>query len=746
MHDTYSYDHFDLRKWFTGIYRNKLLILGCIAITVALALFYLWRSTPMYYIQSSLVIMDENKGERMSVSLKELNFLDDQKIVENEAEILKSATIIRKVVQQLNLDVQYYRQPGPLKQQQIFYNSPVDLVAITGTPEPYAEFCLVIANDNSYYLNNETNLLYQFGDTITKNNYSFIVRRSDFFKQRDGNKYLIKLLPVNDVVQELRGGTSITVAGKNSSVLNMALLHPSPRKGTEILSSIIAEYNLSNKREKQMQTDTILSVIEKRLSLISGQLKKFETKEEKYKIQRGITQLSDDSKMFLDKAKSNDQQLTETAARLALLEGLEKFVMNPGAGLAPPTIGEQDPSLVNNVNDLNRLELERRSLESTTGAQNPALQVKLDQINGIRANILGNVQLRKNDLLNRLNELQNKKNNIESNILSVPVNERQLLELLREKNIRENIYTYLLEKREEASIKDVSVFQKMRVVDAPYSSTYPVQPKKKIILAGAVFIGFLLPLFGLGINNQLNNKVHSMHYIEKISGVKVTGEVSGSIRAARPAFGHHKNIVAEQFRRIRSNLTKQVSSTVNNKVFLLTSAVKGEGKSFVAIHLAICFSLTGKKTLLIDGDLRHPKLHKLLNMPESTLTPSAFNAVVTHPDHQCLDVIRGGISEQGSELWEGDLSGFFNELKERYDYIFVNSPPFSMFADAQQIEKYADATLFVVRHNYSTTQDVECIRKAVSQNLFKNPSVIFNNVPLSQIYDKKIVRGKYFRY
>lgn len=752
---TFSYDHFDMRKYLAGIFRNKIIILGCIIVSVLIALFYLWQTTPLYKVQASLVIMDEKKGEGVSVSLKELDFLDDQKIVENEAEILKSESIISKVVKQLRLDIAYFRVINPLKQQQLFYTSPVYATIIKSSSALYKNALDVSLVDQQRYKLLNGKRFYLFGDTVVQNGFKVVINKSPLFVMEPGQLFRIKVFPVNEVTQNIKSDISIAAPGKNSSVLNIAMLHPSPQKGVEIIRGIIAEYNRVNTAEKQIRTDTILALIEERLSLIANQLKKFDLSEQNFKIEQGITHLSDDSKMFLDNVKLTDQQLSETTAKLALLNDLERYVLHSNGGVAPPGLGDNDPLLVSNVNQLNQLELERKTLESTTGKQHPLLKVNLKQIKDVKNNIIKNLQLRKKDLTGRLAELKNTKRNIDADISSVPLNERNLLEILRERNVRENIYTYLLQKREEASIKDVSVFQKMRQIDIPYSSAKPVKPNKLVVFAGAVFIGFLLPVFSLNIKKQLNNKILSRQKIEKLTGLRVIGQISRSPHFEYTAFQKEPTVIAEQFRHLRTNISRQIHSSEHSHICLVTSSKQGEGKSFISINLAISFSLLGKKTLLIDADLRNPKLMGILNLPENrnlidelrTDSPDISKVIVAHPEHMNLDLITSGaLGEMSSELWGGDLTRFFALLRTRYQYIFINTPPFRIFTDALQIEKYADASIFVIRHNFTKTDDLEHISKSIAQNYFKRPSVVFNNVPLLQLYDKKMIRGLHFRY
>lgn len=749
----YDQARFNASDYFRRYTNNKWMYAVSMVLCLALAVLYWWLSTPQYRIQSTIVIKDEKKGEANSINLKELDFLDEQKIVDNEAEIIKSESVISRVVEQLSLHVTYSGKAAFIKQVPLYVEVPVSIRLQQIDKELYKNpIDIELINDQQYRLLSSGNT-YRFGQSVSKGKSAFIIDKTAWFNDNAFKQIRIAIALPEEITQNIKKGISIGTPTKNSSVLNISMLHPSPEKGTAILQMIIDEYNNANIREKRAQTDVILRMVEERLSLIAEQLNSYEHKEQNFKVQQGITNLSDDSRMFLDKVKENDQLISQNRILSDMLTAVEKYVSEGNASLAPPNIGINDPVLQDLVNRLNQLEVDKEKLLRTTGESHPLVVAKNNQIKATRLSILQNIQLQKKNIETTLARLQKNKLQIDSRIGSVPGSERNLLEIIREKNIRESVYTFLLQKREEASLNSVAAFSNMRIIDRPYSTARPVKPSKLVILATALLLGIILPTILINLLWMMNNKVNNLPVMEE----KLKGHIVGFIphikKTKELPFSQQPSIMAEQFRRIRTNINK-ITAQHTARTMLVTSSIPGEGKTLISMNLAASFALLKKKTVIIDLDLRKPRIHQLFELPVDKDLGQYLSGATQHIEELIgqdsktpyLHVLAPARSvDQPAEILETGLGRLFDILKQSYEYIIINTPPYGVFTDAQLIEKYTDIALLVIRYGYTPARQLEKLQELLFRKEFNNIRFIVNDVPLEDLHEKKTYKSKYFK-
>jgi len=742
-------DDFSARNYLEKYFRKKLFFIFSIVISVALTFAYLWLKTPLYQIQSTLVIKDEKKGESNSETLKELDFLDEQKIVDNEAEIIKSATIIGSIVERLSLDKSYAVKHNIFKSTPLFNHSPVELKTIGSYTTDAPPIDIKILSKIHYQLaGSPTN--YKFGDTVKAEGGNIVLLATKYFTVTD--KLRITISAKDLVTQNIKKNILVSTPSKNSSVINISMLHPSREAGSRILFEILKEYNQSNIEEKKKQTDSLLKLIEGRISSVSLQLGAAESSEETFKSNKGITTLSDDSRMFLDKVKENDKNISETKIQLEILSTLSGYVNNTATSVAPPNPGINDPYLLSMVNKLNQLQLEKETLSKTTGNQNPLVLTKLAQINEVKRSISQNLELQKSNLNATISQLMTNKRSVDANIGSVPASERKLLSIVREKSIRESIYLYLLQKREEASIADAAVFSKMRIIDNPYSSIKPVKPNKIVVFLTALLAALLFPALVINLLSSFSNKVISRKMITDKLDVPLIGEIATMKKFEYLVAGKNKNIYAEQLRRIRTQI-ERLQSNKTAQTILVTSSLNAEGKTFVASNLALSFAMIQKKTVLIDFDFTFPKIHSIYEQAENNRFNEYLSGTLNDPwqlavpyvKHTNLHIISNAGAKNeadGSEF--RNLEDLFGFLKNNYEIIILNSLPYRIFSEPLALEKYCDLSIINIRHNVTTKKSLDYLNDAIQQKAFRNPVLVYNDVPLKDLYDVDILKNKYF--
>jgi tyrosine-protein kinase Etk/Wzc len=743
-------DELNLRSILSKYFKHAWIYLLTAALFIGFAVLYLWWKTPLYEIQARLVIKDEKKGEGTSTTIKELDFLDEQKIVDNEAEIVKSENIIRKVVQKLQLNIAYYSETGSLRNTPYHFRQPV-IVDLIEAPQASAQLSIRTTGELNYTLEGDA-VPHRYGDTVNFGGLSFVVRPSRNFSANQ-SKVLVKVETLSSTTQKLKSDLTVTAPSKNSSILNLRMLHPSTGKGRLILQEIINEYAASNNDEKKLQADSITRIIDERLAFISRQLSSFEQQAEAYKRTNGITDITNDSRLLLGQVESTDTKISAAQIQLNVLTGLETYVTTASGGLAPPQTESTDPVLIGMINRLSTLEMEKETMMKTVGEGNPLLEGKRSQIANLRKAIIENIGLQKSNLKGTIRQLSSEKSAILSDISLVPANERNLLEIIREKSIRENIYTFLLQKREEASITNASVFSKMRVIDAPYSSATPVKPNKLVVVLSALLLSLIVPTFIINIRRGWNNTVSDRNrLISSFDGVPLA-EIGHISKFNYNVFSSPSpNVALEQFRRLRATIVKTYPGNECRSI-LVTSSTASEGKSFTSLNLAMSFASNGYKTLMMDLDLRNPRLHSIIDTTgHGTINDlirgnetDLSKIIVQHPDFSDLYLLPA--SKAGNDAFELQgkmLDELFRYLKSEYDFIVMNTPPYRLFSDALQLEKFADVNVFVLRYGFTRRSNVVYLQEALRRKEFKNPMIVLNDIPLQELYEKQLYKGEYF--
>lgn len=749
----FSEEEFSLGRVFRKYIRKFPWFILSFLLFGGLAFLYLYTSTPLYRIQSSLVIKDEKKGESISLTLKELDFLDEQKIVDNEAEIVRSETIIRRVVDHLDLNIGYFVRENFLRKFPVYDESPIEVKVVSANHELYKEPIKVDLTENDIQLEGVSGK-FGYGDTIRLFQTAAIQ-----IQKKEGFHLLFPKMEIHCsdpdlTTQQLRASLAASTPSKNSSVLYVSLLHPSRTRGTRILEQIIAEYDLSNILEKRNQTDSIIRLIENRLQLIGDQLNSLESKEESYKEGQGITFLSDDARSFLDQEKINTEQLVEAKTQLDNLTRVEEYAKGSGSLVTPPNTSLNDPILTNIVTQLNQLELEKQKVLKKSGPQHPSVIALNQQATELRKNLLSNINIQRRSIQERISLLNQSKAKINSGISRVPASERNLLALMREKTIRENIYTYLLEKREEASLSDASVFSKMRIVDEAFSTVKPVKPKKSVIIGLALFLALLVPILLIEFRGILNRKINP-RFVSQKQPYHVLGYIPHLKNFNWNVYDSGETIAAERFRWIRTSIEKMnAGKEWPVKVILVGSPSENEGKSFVTYNLAQTFSRMGYKTLLVDMDLRKQKLASLYptiasgEFLEYLRTGEAhLNLLIAKGTASTPDILSGNypVPKDQEVFQPGVLKKMFEQLRSQYDYVIINTAPFLLFTDSYLLESFSDLNLVILRHQYTGMDQVESLVEFVENNNMKKPHIIYNDVPLRELLGKKQLKS-YYKY
>lgn len=712
-----------------------------IALTLTATFFYLQITQPVYSAKTSILIKDEKKGLGGSQGdiLSELsNQFGGNKLVENELEILKSQTLMEQVVKDLSLDVAYTTKDG-LRTINLYGESPILIKPEIITDKGYEEPLEIHLTDSTHFTFNDEDKTHTFGQRFNNAWGAFIVTKG---KKSDVSDIKVSFGDVKNLAEDMLGRLGVQQPNIKSTVIELTYEDVSVQRGKDVLNKLLDVYVQSSLSDKNSEASNTLKFIETRLGLITGELGDVEKDVESYKTTQGITDISAESQLFLENIKENDAKLNEVNTQISILESVDSYIKNAGDGaVAPATYMINDPVLVSLLTKFNELELQRERYARTTTANNPLLQTINTQLDGTRQAIRENVQNLRRGMDVTKQNLQGINTRFSAGLRSIPQKEREFVGIKRQQSIKEGLYLYLLQKREETALMYASTVTDSRLIDAPISTFHPIKPKRPLIWGGAAVAGFVLPLLLINLIFLLNNTVQNRDEIEKTTHASILGEI-GHMKTAKGEPGEDaiikmtsRSAVAEQFRALRTNL--QYLGDGSCRVLMFTSSIGGEGKSFVSINLAASLAYSDKRVLLIGLDLRKPTLHERLQVPNQYGAsncligqgkPSDFiQSTIVHPKFNVLT--SGPIPPNPSELLSnGRLPLLIQELRKDYDYILIDSPPYGLVTDSSLIAEHVDATLYLVRYNYTLVDHLKRIGELQRAKRFSNLSVIFNGV------------------
>ena len=700
-----------------------------------LAFLYLKIQTPQYKVSSSILIKDEKKGLGQQDDLmQQLNLFSSNKVVDNEIEILKSSVLMKKVVTGLNLDIRYYVN-GLFRDTELYDDSPVALQLIRPNALIYKEpLDLAILNKGVIRMNGQ----YFQMDKPVETPYGLLIVRSTQ-KYSRVKELKIVVLHSGALVESLIKKLEILPSSKMSTVLMMSLVDPIPQRGCDILNKLVEYYNLAGVEDKNKVAASTLIFIEERLKLISKELGDAEKTVEDFKVGSNVTDISAESNLFLTSVQQNDTELNQVKIQQQVLNNIDQYVRSKGntTGTVPATMGISDPILLSLINQLVEMEGKRTNLLKLVSPGNPMVQSIDDQINSLRKGINENIASMQRNLAITRQQLESRNQKMEGMLKSIPGKERELVDVSRQQSIKNSLYIFLLQKREETALSYSSAVSDNRTVDIPIGSSSPVSPVPKLIYLIFALVGLALPFSTISIIDLFNDKINHHKDITDVTSTTILGETS-HVNNAEPLVVTKlgRSIFAEQIRILRTNLA-YVTPGSKLQSILFTSSISGEGKSFLSLNLGASLAMMDKKTVILEFDLRKPKLNLALNIPNTSGISNYLigqvdleSIIIPVKEQPNLSIITSGsIPPNPVELMvNGRLKEMFAALKEKFDYIIIDAPPIGIVTDAQILEEYADATLYVLRCNYTPKSYLKFIDSLHKDKKIKHLNLILNEV------------------
>ncbi|MBH1960936.1 MAG: polysaccharide biosynthesis tyrosine autokinase [Flavobacteriia bacterium] len=725
---------------------------------VSMALFYtaaqiyLRYAEPQYYTKTSLKLL-ESKGKSTSAlnDLKNLGMgVSGSDELQGETTVIVSKPILQKVAKNLNLDVAVYSS-GKIKEFELYTNSPYDAHIISiNKPSGFsgASYMLTPVGNNSYRLSGSAKI-YRFGIPAK---VSFGVIQIDA-KPGTNNRIPLKFVfkNISRVVGGLEGSINVSLPPNKGMLMEVSMVGPVPKKSEDILNELTKQYLIDGVNDKNEEAQNTQNFINERLEIITEDLSGIEGEKENFKRSNEITDLESQAGIALNNADANTKAVVEKSMQLDVVNSVlsaagSEQLLPSGMGLSA--------GAESSITQYNELMLTRnRVLKQATG-ENPAVVEMNKQIGALRNLIRKNLMESRETLQLQIAQANAQLNVAKGNISKYPTQEKIFRSIDRQQTLKEQLYLYLLQKREENAITLAVTAPKAKIVN-PAFTTGKVQPQNQQIILGALAAGFLLPLVFFFAKNTLDTKVHTKeHILSHFPDASIISEIP--VQEVKDELVHPNDfsVFSESFRILSSNLKFLLKAKNQEKggVVLVTSSIKGEGKTTVSMNTAV--TLAGSSSVLIIGaDIRNPQLDRFFKGNNTGLTdylvsddqePEAF--IVPSGLSENLDVMFGGqIAPNPNDLLDMQkLDTMLAVLKTRYDYIILDSAPVMLVSDTLHLIEHADAVLYVVKSDFTEKEMIDFAYGFRNENRIDNIAFVLNSVkPENTRYGTTIGYGYY---
>lgn len=733
-----------------------------IALFLILAKVYLRYSIPVYKAVATIQIKDERSGNLASElsAFQDLGlFSGSKKNLYDELEVLKSNSLVEKTVKRGNFNIVYLAE-GRIKSSDIYGGNPIEIDFKKKDEFFYKKdttINVVINSNKTFELFNQKNTslgTYNFGQVIeSKNLGPFVIKEKNVINDEgkivnhefNEKKVSISLYSLKNVSNAYKASLSVEPLSKFSNVVEITTTNAVTKKAEDFLNKLVEIYNEDAIADKNLISEKTAKFINDRLAIITQELDGVEHVVEDYKNKNKITDLQTEAEIYLKDASEYQTEKATVTTQVRVIDLMQDYLKKAKSDdIIPANIIPNDDKSSLAIAEYNNLIIERNRLLKSSTEENPLVIRLTDKINTLRINISESLSRLKTSLVVKNRGVDNQGGVLKNRISKLPKQEREFRGILRQQQIKEELYLYLFKKREETAISLAGTAPVSKVIDKAYSLDSPVAPKRQLIYILALAFGFLIPFGIVYVLDILNNKVKSKLDIEYL-GIPFLGDVPHSDTNNEIIQPNSRTSSAEAIRIVRTNLEFILNNVDSGKAktIFATSTIPGEGKTFIAVNLAATIALSGKKVLLIGMDVRNPKLSEYIEVPYKGLTnylsskdSNLDEYIVRKEGYQHFDVLPAGvIPPNPAELLMGQkVEQMFNTLKTQYDYIVVDTAPVSLVTDTLLVAANADAFLYVIRANHLEKPMLKTPETLYREKKLPNMSVILNDTDISAGY------------
>ena len=752
---------------------------GAVIVCLISAYIYLYVATPVYNISATVLIKDDKKGGSSNnvAGLDELGLsglITSSQSIDNEIEVLRSKTLVKEVVNYLNLYVTY-QDDDQIPSKELYKTSPVQ---VNMTPQEAEKLKTKVVIEMVLHPQGSLDVNVKMEDKEIQKHFEKLPAilptnqgTLSFFQTTDSISSK-KNEEVGSPVQDMRHITatisqpmnvarrycenlSIEPTSKTTSVVTVSLKNSSLQRGQDFINQLLEMYNRNTNNDKNEIAQKTAEFIDERIGIISKELGSTEADLETFKRDAGITDLSSDAQIALTGNAEYEKKQVENRTQISLVEDLKKYLGHNEYEILPSNVGLKDITLAAQIDRYNEMLIERKRLLRTSTENNPAI-INLDtSIRATKANVQATLEGTLQGLFITKADLDREAKRYMRRISDAPGQERQYVSIARQQEIKAGLYLMLLQKREENAIMLAATANNAKIIDDAIADVIPVSPKRSIIYLAALCLGIVIPVVVIYMIDLTKFKIEGRADVEKLTSVPIAGDIpltdeKNTKEGSIAVFENQNNLMSETFRNIRTNIQFMLQN--NKKVILVTSTVSGEGKSFTSANLAISLSLLGKKVVIVGLDIRKPGLNKVFNLSskEKGITQYLANpemdlmSLVQLSDvNRNLYILPGGtVPPNPTELLARDgLDKAIEILKKNFDYVILDTAPIGMVTDTLLIGRVAELSAYVCRADYTHKAEYTLINELFHEQKLPNLCTIINGVDL-----KKRKYGYYYGY
>lgn len=710
-------------------------------------------SKEIYSVSGKLLVKNPAK-DLGNDKFDDIFMMQGNRNLDDEIEIIRSRAIATRVVNALGLQLSFSNK-GKIRSSLVYPDDiPFNFVIERADSLTGFAVTIVIVNDNQFRLNEAPELHY-FNQSITIPQATFRLTHNG----RDrisfaSNEFTVSLQPTKNVAAGLSGSIRVIQASDFSNVLIIAYETESPKMGIDIVDEYMHQYQLASLEDKKQIASNTLEFIDTQLIAVKTELGAVEKNLQDYQERNRIFNPENQVQLFFDKQSENEKQITQQTVQLKVIDYLINHISTKSNtnDRVISALGIQEPSLVQQINEYNRLQVEREGNLKSMPAGNPIIRTIDAAIEKLRADMLANLNNIRQTYVVTLSDLTRKNRQSDAELNAIPRKGRELLERERQQNILQELYSYLLQKKLETSIASASTISNIKVVEPAAFNGVPVTPNRRGAYMLALFVGLAIPAGIIFLLEFLNDKVKVKKDIQQITDAPILGEIGHAENSSTLVVTrNNRQFLAEQFRIIRSNL-QYILPKADKPVILVTSSFSGEGKSFISTNLGAVLAISGKKTIILEFDIRKPKIMKGLGLNERKgLTNYIIGNVeledVIHPVPEVDNLFVmpcGPVPPNPSEMLLNErVKELFHTLRQKFDTVIIDTAPVGLVSDGITLGQHADAAVYIVRHNYTLKKQIQLIDELYKQAKLPHLSIIINDIKSSTGYGGYYGYGQY---
>lgn len=754
-------DDIDLRDVIFKYLRHWRWFVASVLLFLAIGLLVYMKKDRVYDVSSSVLVKEDKGGSQKTGALgdlESLGLISTTSNIDNEIAVLSSPSLMKQVVSSLDLYTSYF-QNGYFRDTEVYTGCPykVSLLSIAPDEFPGTLILNIYKTDSGFELwgsheqrkvttDINVKLAKLPGEIDLPNNLgklSVAYRELDSIISEDSETYHVVLKNVTTVAAEIVSDLKISPASKSASVLNISLSTLNSVKGVDILNQIVKTYNTNNVAENNEIAINTSKFIEDRLITINSELKDVEDKVVDYKTQQGITEIEPEIQMLVTQSTSIEQNKIQIESQLKTVEFVEAFLQkSENRDKLIPNLGIVDPTLSTLISQYNAALLAYERVEKSTGEANVSRIKAVEELKGMREGILISIRNQRQSISLSNRELGKQLSSISSRVKALPSQQRNLLEIMRQQQVKQTISVFLMQKLEETNLGMAATSDKARIITDPWTTGGFVQPDRNVIFLAFILIGLIIPVIVIFLREKMQLNIANRKELEQLSDVPVIAEIMKKEEPDTIVVKPNMTTpIVELFRTLRNNI-QFLLNTENDKVLLVTSTVPGEGKTFISINIATSFTLSDKKVLLIGMDIRNPKLAfemefikgagltSYLSGSESDWR-SLLSKIDGFPD---LDILQAGVIPPNPNelLMKPLMKKLITEARSIYDVIILDTAPIGVVSDTFLLRQHADVTLYVTRENVTPKQAIPFVNEVYADNKLPRMYMIINDVDLAK--------------